>query len=96
MKTNPNLTRVQLINEADDRVQAAELLVERGRLRDAVDLLDQAATLYRWAEISGLARRAFLRLAHLAEVGGDGGRAAVARRQAANLQIYDFKQGENQ
>ena len=24
MKTNPSLTRVQLINEADDRVQAAE------------------------------------------------------------------------
>ena len=82
-------TRIESIAVADRHVRFGECYLKKGQLGRAIRRYGQAADEYHSAELSGLAKAAWLRRAELCDLAGDVERAAGARGIAAKIEVYE-------
>ena len=82
-------TRIESIAVADRHVRFGECYLKKGQLGRAIRRYGQAADEYHSAELSGLAKAAWLRRAELCDLAGEVERAAAARGIAAKIEVYE-------
>lgn len=86
--------RVECIASADKHFCDAEWSARRGQLAEAIDRMGQAAAIFELSDLSGSARLAWLRLAEFCDAAGEKELASAARKDAGNIDAYDFRTEE--
>ena len=87
-------TRIESIARADRYARAGERHLKKGRIDLAIRRFGRAATACESADLGGLAKTYWLRLAELCDSVGDVERAAAGREIAAKIEVYDPEEAD--